>query len=108
MMLASKWDRGGGCEERAEGIRRTISALLFAFLIYVIMVSVMSTVLSFPSETLVIVKEIKNNWYSCASYYWSKMIAEIPILCFMILILSVIIYPLTGQIPILWRFLSTW
>lgn len=81
------------------------SALIFAFLIYVIMVSVMSTVLTFPSETLVIVKEMKNNWYSCASYYWSKMIAEIPILCFMIFILSIIIYPLTGQIPILWRFL---
>ena len=81
------------------------SALIFAFLIYVIMVSVMSTVLSFPSETLVIVKEMKNNWYSCASYFWSKMIAEIPILCFMIFILSIIIYPLTGQIPVLWRFL---
>ena len=81
------------------------SALLFAFLIYVIMVSVMSTVLSFPSETLVILKEMKNNWYSCSSYFWSKMIAEIPILCFMIFILAIIIYPLTGQIPILWRFL---
>ena len=81
------------------------AALLFAFLIYVIMVSVMSTVLSFPSETLVILKEMKNNWYSCSSYYWSKMIAEIPILCLMIFILAIIIYPLTGQIPILWRFL---
>jgi len=80
------------------------SALLFAFLIYVIMVSVMSTVLSFPSETLVIIKEMKNNWYSCSSYYWSKIIAEIPILAFMILLLASIIYPLTGQIPVLWRF----
>lgn len=81
------------------------SALLFSFLIYVVMVSVMSTVLSFPTETLVIIKEIQNSWYSTSTYYWSKFVAELPILFLTILVLAGIIYPLTGQIPVLWRFL---
>lgn len=80
------------------------SSLLFAMLIYVLMVSTMSTVLSFPSETLVILKEMKNSWYSCCSYYISKVVAEIPIVTFMILLISVIYYPLTGQIAVWWRF----
>lgn len=80
------------------------TALLFALLIYIIMVSVMSTVLSFPSETLVVIKEMKNNWYSCTTYYISKVLAEIPILTLMILLLAGIIYPMTGQIAVWWRF----
>ncbi|KAI1304089.1 ATP-binding cassette sub-family G member 1 [Halotydeus destructor] len=80
------------------------SALLFSFLIYVVMVSVMSTVLSFPTETCVIIKEMKNNWYSCATYYWAKFLAELPILFLTILVLASIIYPLTGQIAVWWRF----
>lgn len=80
------------------------TALLFALLIYIIMVSVMSTVLSFPSETLVVIKEMKNNWYSCTTYYFAKILAEIPILTLMILLLAGIIYPMTGQIAVWWRF----
>ena len=80
------------------------TALLFALLIYIIMVSVMSTVLSFPSETLVVIKEMKNNWYSCTTYYFAKILAEVPILTLMILLLAGIIYPMTGQIAVWWRF----
>lgn len=59
----------------------------------------MSTVLSFPTETLVIIKEMKNNWYTCSTYYWAKFLAELPILFATIAVLAAIIYPLTGE----WR-----
>ena len=81
------------------------SAFIFAVTIYVMMISLIGCVLSFPLETNIILKEIGNNWYKTSAYYFSKMIADIPPMLLANMLMLIIVYPLTGQIPILWRFL---
>ena len=81
------------------------SALIFAVNIYVMMISLISCVLSFPLETSIILKEIGNNWYKPSSYFWAKVIADIPPMVLGNMLLLMIVYPMTGQIPEVWRFL---
>jgi hypothetical protein len=81
------------------------SAFIFAVTIYVMMISLIGCVLSFPLETNIILKEIGNNWYKTSAYYFSKTIADIPPMLLANVLVVVIVYPMTGQIPVLWRFL---
>ena len=80
------------------------SAFIFAITIYVMMISLIGCVLSFPLETSIIMNQIGNNWYKTSSYFLSKIIADIPPMLLSNALLVAIVYPMTGQIPILWRF----
>lgn len=81
------------------------SALLFASNMFAVLTSLILCTLSFPLETNIIMKEIGNNWYKASSYFWARVISDLPTTIFFQSIFSVIVYPLTGQIPELWRFL---
>jgi hypothetical protein len=67
-------------------------------------VSMVCTILVFPSELKIFLNEHHNNWYSTSSYYWAKYIIEIPIVIIISYIYSFIIYYGTGQLNQNWRF----
>lgn len=81
------------------------SAFLFSAVLYVMMTCLMTSVLSFPLETHIVVKEISNNWYKVFPYFIAKTLSDIPPLVLSNLLLLMIVYPMTGQIPELWRFM---
>lgn len=79
---------------------------LFFSLIFLFLASMMATVLTFPLEMGVFVKERTNRWYSCASYYLARTMADTPYRILFPLIYAVIIYRMTGQIEDNRRFLA--
>jgi len=62
------------------------------------MASMMPTVLTFPSEVSILLQERNNGWYSCATYYVAKILAELPLQFIITFTFIAIIYPLTGQV----------
>ena len=73
-------------------------AFLFFTTLFTVMASMMPTVLTFPSEVAILLQERNNGWYSCATYYVAKIIAETPIQILITLTFVSIIYPMTGQV----------
>jgi ABC-type multidrug transport system permease subunit len=80
------------------------AAFLFSAILYVMMTCLMTSVLSFPLETHIVVREIGNNWYKVFPYFLAKTLSDVPALVLSNLLLLSISYPMTGQIPELWRF----
>lgn len=79
---------------------------LFFALIFLFLASMMATVLTFPLEMGVFIKERTNRWYSCASYYLARTMADTPYRVLFSTIYAVIIYRMTGQIDEDRRFLG--
>ena len=79
-------------------------AFIFFIALFMVMASMMPTVLTFPAEVAILLQERNNGWYSCATYYVAKIIAETPIQTFITMTFVAIIYPMTGQIWDLTRF----
>ncbi|XP_053665541.1 ATP-binding cassette subfamily G member 4-like [Anopheles marshallii] len=75
--------------------------LLFSILMHHMMATMMLTVLTFPTEMGVILKEHFNRWYTLKCYYLSVSIIDLPLSVFCCLIFSVIIYLMSGQ-PMEW------
>ncbi|KAL5279573.1 hypothetical protein ACFFRR_003894 [Megaselia abdita] len=75
--------------------------LLFAILIHHSMTTMMLTVLTFPTEMNLLLKEHFNRWYSLKAYFTSLTILDIPITVFSCFIFSAIIYVWTAQ-PLEW------
>uniref|UniRef100_A0A182VUV0 ABC transporter domain-containing protein n=1 Tax=Anopheles minimus TaxID=112268 RepID=A0A182VUV0_9DIPT len=75
--------------------------LLFSILMHHMMATMMLTVLTFPTEMGVILKEHFNRWYTLKCYYLSVSIIDIPLSVFCCLIFTVIIYLMSGQ-PMEW------
>ncbi|XP_075151469.1 ATP-binding cassette sub-family G member 4 [Haematobia irritans] len=75
--------------------------LLFAILIHHSMTTMMLTVLTFPIEMSILLKEHFNRWYSLKAYYTSITLLDLPISIFGSLIFSVIIYLWSYQ-PMEW------
>lgn len=73
-------------------------AFIFFITLFTVMASMMPTVLTFPSEVAILIQERNNGWYSCATYYTAKIIAELPLQIIITLTFIAIIYPMTGQI----------
>jgi len=73
-------------------------AFIFFITLFTVMACMMPTVLTFPVELTVHIQERNNGWYSCWTYYWSKVIADMPIQTLITVTFSGIIYPMTGQI----------
>ena len=68
------------------------------------MISLISCVLTFPLEISIIFKEIGNNWYKPGPYFYSKLMSDFPPVFLSNLLLVSIMYPMTGQLPVIWRF----
>lgn len=87
-------------DQAASEFRSTEDNISFIFFItfFTVMASMMPTVLTFPSEVAILIQERNNGWYSCATYYFAKIIAELPFQIIVTLTFISIIYPMTGQV----------
>lgn len=97
-----------GRDEYIEKMGRIVDCYMIVMMVIltVMMQSMISGVLFAPKEAVIILKEIHNNWYKTSAYFTSKLIVDVPLNILTILIVTGIIYPLTSQIPVWWRFAS--
>ncbi|PNF43079.1 ATP-binding cassette sub-family G member 4 [Cryptotermes secundus] len=81
---------------------------IFFFMMFLFFANAMPSVIAIPLETSVVLREHLNNWYSLKAYFFSKLIADIPlqILCPTIFLLPG--YFLTSQPYDGTRFLQFW
>ncbi|RWS06662.1 ATP-binding cassette sub-family G member 1-like protein [Dinothrombium tinctorium] len=91
--------------EQTKSIIDNFSCLFFNMLI-ILFSAMMPTIISFPLEMLVFVKEKRNNWYGVGSYFFGMMLADTPFQIIFPTMYVMITYYMTGQIRVLWRFES--
>ncbi|KAL7031771.1 hypothetical protein ACKWTF_007130 [Chironomus riparius] len=70
--------------------------LMFAILIHHVFAAMMLTILTFPTEKSIILKENFNRWYSVKSYYISTTLIDLPVTIISCLLFSIIIYIMVG------------
>ncbi|XP_063709394.1 ABC transporter G family member 2-like [Culicoides brevitarsis] len=71
---------------------------LFFFLLFIFFANTMPTVLTFPCEAQVFVNQcFLNHWYSLKAYYFSKIIADLPLQLICPTLFVTISYFMTGQ-----------
>ncbi|CAB3223946.1 unnamed protein product [Arctia plantaginis] len=70
---------------------------LFFNMLFLMYTSMTITILSFPLEMPVLVKEHFNRWYSLRSYYMAITVSDIPFQAIFCVIYVVIVYLLTSQ-----------
>ncbi|EEB20292.1 ABC transporter, putative [Pediculus humanus corporis] len=78
---------------------------LFFNMLFLMYTSMTITILSFPLEMPVLIKENFNRWYSLRSYYLAITVSDIPFQAIFCVIYVTIVYFLTSQPPELSRFL---
>lgn len=71
--------------------------LLFAILMHHMMATMMLTILTFPQEMSILIKEHFNRWYSLKMYYTSVTLVDIPISIVCCFLFTIIIYFMTDQ-----------
>ena len=78
-----------------KGIQDRAGALFFV-VTSTVMQSVMTAVLTFPQERVVLVREQHSGTYSVSIYYWSRFFTELPLSLLYPLVFSVICYYMIG------------
>nr|BAN21250.1 ABC transporter [Riptortus pedestris] len=71
--------------------------LLFSIIIHHAMSTMMLTILTFPMEMSILIKEHFNRWYSLKSYYIMVNIVDIPVAAICCILFTIIIYVMSGQ-----------
>lgn len=77
---------------------------LFFNMLFLMYTSMTITILSFPLELPVLLKENFNRWYSLKSYYLAITVSDIPFQAIFCVLYVTIVYFLTSQPPELFRF----
>jgi len=78
---------------------------IFFIVIFHFYGTALHTVLTFPMEAGVIVREHFNNWYALSMYYFAKVLADLPLMVFCPTLFLTITYYLTGQLMVWDRYL---
>ncbi|XP_018331815.1 ATP-binding cassette sub-family G member 4 [Agrilus planipennis] len=71
--------------------------LLFSILMHHMMSTMMLTILTFPNEMSILIKEHFNRWYSLKMYYTAVTLVDIPVSVVSCFIFTVIVYFMSGQ-----------
>ncbi|XP_015598558.1 ATP-binding cassette sub-family G member 1 isoform X2 [Cephus cinctus] len=77
---------------------------LFFNMLFLMYTSMTITILSFPLELPVLLKENFNRWYSLKSYYLAITVSDVPFQAIFCIIYVTIVYFLTSQPPEVMRF----
>nr|CAD7577383.1 unnamed protein product [Timema californicum] len=77
---------------------------LFFNMLFLMYTSMTITILSFPLEMPVLLKENFNRWYSLRSYYLAITLSDIPFQAVFCIIYVTIVYLLTGQPAEMYRY----
>lgn len=80
------------------------AANIFFAAMFVMFGAMLPTVLTFPSELSVFIKERSNGWYHSRTYYLAKTMADIPMQILFPIVYGTIIYLMSGQLFEPWRF----
>ncbi|VEN48976.1 unnamed protein product [Callosobruchus maculatus] len=78
--------------------------LLFSILMHHMMSTMMLTILTFPSEMSILIKEHFNRWYSLKMYYLSVTLVDLPLSTLCCFLFTIILYTMTSQPMELLRF----
>ncbi|RWS11522.1 ABC transporter-like protein 12 [Dinothrombium tinctorium] len=89
---------------RQQSVAADNAAFMFFTVLFLCFANSSATVLTFPLEMSVFVKERRNAWYSCGTYFFAKLLADTPFQIIIPIIFSGIVYTATGQLPSWWRF----
>ncbi|XP_062534769.1 ATP-binding cassette sub-family G member 1-like [Armigeres subalbatus] len=74
-------------------------------LLFIVFANSMTVVLTFPLEMAVFIREYKSNCYSVGAYFFSKIVADFPLMIGGVICFHFIAYYMTGQVDETYRML---